>query len=42
VDLLGLLAFTIYHQIHGGSVDFDFDNDAGLNQHQGARNSRML
>ncbi len=29
--LLGLLAFAIYHQIHGGSVDFHFDNDAGLN-----------
>jgi hypothetical protein len=30
--LLGLLAFAIYHQIQGGSVDCYFDNDAGLNQ----------
>jgi hypothetical protein len=30
--LLGLLAFVIYHQIHSGSVDFHFDNDASLNQ----------
>jgi hypothetical protein len=30
--LLSLLALAIYHQIHGGSVDFHFDNDAGLNQ----------
>jgi hypothetical protein len=29
--LLGLLAFAIYHQIQGGSMDFYFDNDAGLN-----------
>jgi hypothetical protein len=30
--LLGLLAFAIYHQVQGGSVDSYFDNDAGLNQ----------
>jgi hypothetical protein len=32
VGLLGLLSFVIYHQIHGRSVDFHFDNDAYLNQ----------
>jgi hypothetical protein len=30
--LLGLLAFAVYHQAQGGSVDFCFDNDASLNQ----------
>jgi hypothetical protein len=30
--LLGLLAFAIYHQIHGGLVEFYFDIDASLNQ----------
>jgi hypothetical protein len=28
--LLGLMAFAIYHQLHGGSVTFHFDNDAGV------------
>jgi hypothetical protein len=27
-----LVAFTIYHQVQGGSMDCYFDNDAGLNQ----------
>jgi hypothetical protein len=30
--LLGLLAFCIYHDLHGGSVNFHFDNDAGLDK----------
>jgi hypothetical protein len=30
--LLGLLAFAVYHQVQGGSVDFCFNNDASLNQ----------
>jgi hypothetical protein len=30
--LLGLLAFAIFHQVHGGAVAFHFDNDTGLNQ----------
>jgi hypothetical protein len=30
--LLSLLAFAIYHQIQGGSMDCYFDNDASLNQ----------
>jgi hypothetical protein len=31
-SLLGLMAFTIYHQLHGGSVTFHFDNDAGVDK----------
>ena len=30
--LLGLMAFAIYHQLHGGSVTFHFDNDAGVDK----------
>jgi hypothetical protein len=32
VGLLGLLAFTTYHQIQGRKVDFHIDNAAHLNQ----------
>jgi hypothetical protein len=31
-SLLGLMAFAIYHQLHGGSVTFHFDNDAGVDK----------
>jgi hypothetical protein len=30
--LLGLYAFSIYHQLQGGSVTFHFDNDAGVDK----------
>jgi hypothetical protein len=30
--LLGLLAFSIYHKVEGGTVTFHFDNDAGLDK----------
>jgi hypothetical protein len=30
--LLALLAFCIYHDLHGGLVTFHFDNDAGLDK----------
>ncbi len=30
--LLALLAFWIYHNLHGGLVTFHFDNDAGLDK----------
>jgi hypothetical protein len=32
VELLGLLAFCIYHKVHEGSITFHFDNDAGLDK----------
>lgn len=30
--LLGVLAFVTYHQLHGGSISFHFDNDGGLDK----------